>query len=614
MPTLFDETLDTPLAYDGQRQFDGGLNSFDQARILPPNQCTDFLNIDLEQAGIAKTRQGLVRAPYSGFTSYIRGLATYRSLTVAPQLVAFVGGELRYLSSWSSGFQTGASSVFSGGNISTASVSDKLYFIDGTSSGSLKYWNGSSVLEVPTTSASASIFNVVVNSGVVTISTLSPHGFVVGANIKISDLPSPFAQYNGYFTVTEVVNTTTLKYTSGTDTVASAGVNAGKVDHAYLCPLGLTHLIVSRGRLFAVRQSDPDALLVSDFLTPNFDTLTNSIRIGGDGSPITAIVEWTGDRIAVFKESRVFIVSGITQTTASQFQIETVENQNGALGQKAAIRIGADIAFVSRDGIRMLTRTLQGQEQAVSAPVSLPVDDLFSTIDISKPEEMCASYHENTAIFSAKTVSGGQITLAYDTSNKCWLGEWSGQFYPTCAVQATNGITLPSTVAQTALFTGLVIGDRTGRIYLWRKGHNFGGTKAQTYADDYTSANDSLTPYPTRIATRAFTFQEAGSNKLGNKLEVEFTESEAEVSIEIKMDNGSWVSIVSSLVTSARSLFLPFYLPQYLSGYPAVKASGSTIIDQPVFREVIVRVSSLSKYMAVRGVSISGFIQPYLVT
>lgn len=535
MPILFDESLDTPLVFDGQRQFNGGQDSDTQPRILAENQCTQLTNVELDVNGVAHTRLGLVRAPSTTFTGYVRGIATYRSVTVAPQLVVFGDGNLRYLSSWNTGFVSGAASCFTAGNnVSTASVADKLYFVDGSLAGQLKYWDGSAVTTIPTSGATSA-------------------------------------------------------------------------------PAGMTHLISSKGRLFAVRQSEPDTLIVGDFLSSNFNTVTNSIRVGGDSSPITAICEWTGDRIAVFKESRVFVVSGITQTSATNFDVETVENAVGALGQKAVVRVGADIMFMARDGVRLLSRTLQGQEQAVSNPISIPINNLFKTVDISRPEEICMAYHENTVMISSKTTSGGEITLAFDTANKAWLGEWTGRFYPFCATQATNGITLPNTVATTALFTGLVLGDRSGRVYLWRRGHNFGSSNAKTYSDDSESANDGLISIPTTIASRGMTFAEAGSRKLGNKCEMEFYESEAVATIEYLMDNGAWETL-ETLSTAAAPLNLPFNLPQLMSGFPPIQTAGNTIIDQDYFREIIFRVSSPSGYLAVRGMSVSAFLQPYLVT
>jgi|694.fasta_scaffold42065_4 hypothetical protein len=534
MPIIFDEALDTPLVFDGQRQFSGGEDSNTQARILGENQCSSLVNVELDENGLAHTRLGLVLAPSTGVSSYISGLASYRN-TSTTQLVAFYGGNLRYLSSWNTGWVNGASSAYTSGNrVYTATVADKLYFIDGSSAGQLKYWDGSAVTTVPT----------------------------------------------------------------------SGAVSA---------PAGINRLISARGRLFAVTESNPDTLYVGDFLTSNFDTILNAIRIGGDSSPITAIVEWTGDRIAVFKENRVFVVSGITQTSAGGFSVETVENANGALSQSATLRVGSDVMFMSRDGVRLLSRTLQGQEQAVSLPISLPIEDKIKQIDITQPSEISMVFHENTVILSAKTVTGGAITVAFDTSNKCWIGEWSGRFYPYTGLQATNGIALPNSVAETALFTGLVFGDRNGRVYLWRRGHNFNSSATRTYSDDASATNDSGVGIPTSIATRGMTFGEAGSRKLGNKSEIEFYNSHAVATIEYSMDNSDWDTL-NTVPTASAPLVLPLYLPQYLDGYPPIQTHGDTMIDQDYFREIIFRVSSTSGYLAVRGMSISAYLQPYLVT
>ena len=191
--------------------------------------------------------------------------------------------------------------------------------------------------------------------------------------------------------------------------------------------------------------------------------------------------------------------------------------------------------------------------------------------------------------------------------------EWTGRFYPLCATQATNGISLPANVASTALFTGLVFGDRSGRVYLWRRGHNFGSSSTLSYSDDSASTNDGLIPIPTIIASRGMTFAEAGSRKLGNKCEIEFYNSEATATIEYLMDNGAWETL-ETVSTAAAPLNLPFNLPQLMSGFPPIQTAGNTLIDQDYFREIIFRVSSTSGYLAVRGMSVSAYLQPYLVT
>ena len=268
MPIQVDETLDTPLTFESQRSFIGA-DSYSQARLLPDGVCSDLLNVDLDRTGIARTRHGLICMPIIEGTSVVRGLSSYRSSTIGPHTIAFKNGNIYRFSSYTSGWTNLSASVTDPlMPVFTASVADRLYFVDTSSAGQLKYWQGTSVVTVPTSGATSA-------------------------------------------------------------------------------PSGITHLISSNGRLFGVRASEPDTLMVGDFLSANFNTITNSIRVGGDGAPITAICEWTGDRIAVFKENSVYVVSGVTQTSASSFQIEAVDNANGSISQKATLRVGADIFFAS---------------------------------------------------------------------------------------------------------------------------------------------------------------------------------------------------------------------------------------------------------------------------
>ena len=148
---------------------------------------------------------------------------------------------------------------------------------------------------------------------------------------------------------------------------------------------------------------------------------------------------------------------------------------------------------------------------------------------------------------------------------------------------------------------------------MWRRGHNFGSSTSLTYSDDLDGANDGGVGIPTTIASRGMTFAEAGSRKLGNKSEIEFYDSAAVATIEYLMDNGGW-EVLNTIPTASAPLNLPFNLPQYMDGFAPIQTHGDTMIDQDYFREIILRVSSTSGYLAVRGMSISAYLQPYLVT
>lgn len=545
MAVVSDDALDTPLTFENQRSFTGS-DSWSQARLLADGVCSDLLNVDLDRAGIARTREGLISLPAIEGTSTVRGLTSYRNVSVGPHTLAFKNGNLYRFTSYSAGWSVIGSSVVNQDEpVFTAPVADRLYFVDTTTAGQLKYWEGTSVVTVPTTGA----------------------------------------------------------------------VSA---------PAGMTNLISSNGRLFAVRQSEPDTLLVGDFLTANFNLASNSIRVGGDGNPITAIREWTGDRIAVFKENSVFVVSNISQSSASNFEIEAVASSNGSISQKATLRVGADIFFASRDGVRSLTRTLQGAEQAISLPLSRPVQDLYDLMDKNTPEEIHACFYENTVVFTGPTLGDPDrthVSIAYDTVRNSFLGEWSGNFYPYCSGLVVDGMTLPSFLSMVLPFklggvtntkAGLAIGDRSGRVYIWRKGHNFGSGPDATYRDDVVTPGAGGKDIPTRVSTRGFTFGEVDNFKIGNSVECQFYESLADADLYVKLDDYDF-EFLKSIGTGPTPLTLPFSLPQQLGGYESrVIVSSTDLMSMRQFREIIVRVQASSKLLSVRGFMVSAYIQPYI--
>ena len=86
-----------------------------------------------------------------------------------------------------------------------------------------------------------------------------------------------------------------LKYFDGT---AVQSVNAGSG-----APSAIKLLASHTNRLFAVPSGEPDTIYVSDLLDAEGTSswsVVQSIRIGGDGDPITAIFPWTGFRLLAF--------------------------------------------------------------------------------------------------------------------------------------------------------------------------------------------------------------------------------------------------------------------------------------------------------------------------
>lgn len=456
------------------------------------------------------------------------------------------------------------------------------------------------------------------------------HGFVAGDKVTIDGQKGLNEPLNGTWEVMSTQLTTSSFMIELNVCPKEAFVNSDiKITKEIpTAPKGITNLCVANGRMFAScmigGEMAADTLLVGDFLSENFDLITNTIRVGGDGGRITSIVPWTGDRLVVFKETGVYVVTGITQRNASSFTISAVDSVVGAINQRSCSRVGADIVFVASDGIRTLSRTLQGSEQAVSISASRPVYSLFDKFVKSEPEKILTAFAENTLFVTglvADDPTKNRQTLVFDTAIGVWVGEFTGSFYPTAWCMAIDAATLPSWLDAVLPFTlngrinrkaAFVFGSEAGHIFLWRKGHKYNASDKITYNDDVEDPLDLLQPIQTSYSSRGFTFGEAVSEKIGNTVEIEFEGSkDAQINVRAKYDTEDAEINLVDIDTGDNFLRLPANLPNVISGRAGIPTETVSIIDAPRFREAIVKCSAPSGKMSIKGVTLTGYVQPY---
>jgi len=456
------------------------------------------------------------------------------------------------------------------------------------------------------------------------------HGFIAGDKVTIDGQKGLNEPLNGTWEVmsTQLTANSFMIELSVCPKEAFVNSDIRITKEIPTAPKGITNLCVANGRMFAScligGEMAADTLLVSDFLSENFDLITNTIRVGGDGGRITSIVPWTGDRLVVFKETGVYVVTGITQKNAASFTISAVDSVVGAINQRSCSRVGADIVFVASDGIRTLSRTLQGSEQAVSISASRPVYSLFDKFIKSEPEKIITAFAENTLLVTglvADDPSKNRQTIVFDTAIGVWVGEFTGSFYPTAWCMAIDAATLPSWLDAVLPFTlngrinrkaAFVFGSEAGQIFLWRKGHKYNASDRVTYNDDVEDPLDLLQPIQTSYSSRGFTFGEPVSEKIGNTVEVEFEGSkDAQINVRAKYDTEDAEINLVDIDTGDNFLRLPANLPIVISGRAGIPTETVSIIDAPRFREAIIKCAAPSGKMSIKGVTLTGYVQPY---
>ena len=186
---------------------------------------------------------------------------------------------------------------------------------------------------------------------------------------------------------------------------------------------------------------------------------------------------------------------------------------------------------------------------------------------------------------------------------------------------AIDAATLPSWLDAVLPFTlngrinrkaAFVFGSEAGHIFLWRKGHKYNASDKITYNDDVEDPLDLLQPIQTSYSSRGFTFGEAVSEKIGNTVEIEFEGSkDAQINVRAKYDTEDAEINLVDIDTGDNFLRLPANLPNVISGRAGIPTETVSIIDAPRFREAIVKCSAPSGKMSIKGVTLTGYVQPY---
>lgn len=352
-------------------------------------------------------------------------------------------------------------------------------------------------------------------------------------------------------------------------------------------------------RLFVVPTGEPDTIYVSDLLDAEGTSswsVVQSIRIGGDGDPITAIYPWTGFRLLAFKRNSTYVINADpTATSIADWAIETIDRSVGCIAPRSIAQVGADVYWLALDGVRSLRRTLAGTEQEISEPVSKPIDSLIQTINLSHISKSAGFYYQNRYFLSVPTGSSTEPnqTFVWNTEFKSWSGKWTGMA-GTCFARYTR---TPN--------DDLCLGTSDGKVLRWRGNVSESNEVGSDFQDDGSDI-------PTTIVTREFTFKDVVSLKSLYGIELEFYESDATASVQIIPDGGNAETILSSISTSVSSLILPFVLnANSVLGSGGTKRRGRDLSGRTPIRGAQVRITSDSAKLAVRSVVLSSFLESY---
>jgi hypothetical protein len=320
--------------------------------------------------------------------------------------------------------------------------------------------------------------------------------------------------------------------------------------------------------------SEPDAIYFSDFFDgTSWDQDYQKVRIGGgESDPITGCLAWTDLNMICFKKNSCYLINLDPQQNpdpndptllVASFAVKQLHKLIGCPAPWTATQVGggsttpgSDVFFVDGDKkVHSIRRVMAAEtQQEVGQAMSLPIQDVLDSINITNIDLACAIYHNEHYILALPSVRGADggtrnnAVVAYNLLTQSWCGVWS--WAPTCFARRTD----------LGSYSKLILGDYRvfpaggGRVLQWMDDLSLEEETESTYQELVNNAGDGQ-PITTTILTRAFTGGDMYSFKTGLNVEFEFDESVAEkVLIKVILDKVT----VSDPTTGSDLIAAPF--------------------------------------------------------
>ncbi len=344
---------------------------------------------------------------------------------------------------------------------------------------------------------------------------------------------------------------------------------------------GASLLAVCGNRLVAGGYSaEPDRLEFSPLLADgqwNGGT-TWGLRVGGDAEPIKAVCPMQGNLLAVLKAESLYVVDvDPTATSAADFTIAAISRGAGGVGARAWARVGDDLHYWSRDGVRSLARMEgDGASYTTSAPISTPVQDYVDRVNPAALSTIAAIYYGRHVLWAVPldTATTPDTVLVWDVRLARWVAVFTGWAPRQWAISNFSTFGLQ-----------LLWGEQSGQLRQWLDRES---------ADDPDTYLDDGTAYTATLTLRGMVFANGLVTKNGDRAEFRFRDTLANpVTLRALYDDAT--ATTKAVAVTQNHPTLPVTLPFTLGTVKPVVGTVYLPLS-PTFRTLELQVEAAGKF------------------
>jgi hypothetical protein len=525
MASIRNDLLDDSVTPDGDSSFVLGQQSSQSEQAIPKTAFASAENMDFDPFGRLVTRRGAKSAignvaslPWgeetdvwgtstkiwgSGLTSGVSvDSAAYFPVGTADYVVVAQGGVLKRATE-SAALSTIASSAYTGNFVYFGQLGKRLYYCDGDSA--LAYIDSAVANQAVSAGRVTSIKILTQGSGytsvpAITFSSGAATATAVlgyGGRVVSATITAPGAGYS---------STTPPSITFAT--APAGGVTAtGRVNISQT-PSKPKYLVAHTNRLFCTTADTSipsDTVYASDFLDgESWDLVGNSVRVGGDGDPITALYPWINNNLIVFKQRSVWMITADPLVDVAQWTIKLLSNRIGCVSHRSVQAVGADIYFLAQDGVRAISQIESGAVADIGQPLSFPIQDKIDALTRANQHWICSAYYKNRYFLSVVTGEGATPTISgcmvWNQLTRSWMGQWTGWQPREFFISGFSGR------------LRLNFADAQGKLWTWDDYTNVSAETSDAYRDE-------TTPYESFVVTRAYDCGDPWVDKTGHAVQ-----------------------------------------------------------------------------------------------
>jgi hypothetical protein len=170
----------------------------------------------------------------------------------------------------------------------------------------------------------------------------------------------------------------------------------------------------------------------SDILAyTRYDAQLSTIWVNeGESDVLLALAAYGANAVVAFKSRSIYYIQNVLPDPAIAAYVQILTSQRGLVAPDSITQVGRDLWFLSDDGVYAVTQVLENALQAMSDPVSAPLDPIIARINWAVASRAQAAY-QDSKYYLAVPIDGAthnNVILVFDFMNGQWTGWWEGAF------------------------------------------------------------------------------------------------------------------------------------------------------------------------------------------